>query len=431
MAKIVRDVATAFDEAGRTPLLFSRESVGELRLAALLHDTGHGIFSHLSESLIEQHWYHDVALLKTIPPFEGKKAGEILSYMLCVSKKFTEFLDDVIARHNSPYDPRRIAGYILGRVNSRPLDYYKGDLITGPLDADKLDYIARDSYFTGIRSEVDIDQIIRSLRVWRSPKGIGRALVIALSGVSFVEQMHFARHLLFPAMYHHQKVRALECMVGGIFETIWNNPASVREPRLRFERITDLLRVSEAEFLTLGSREPLIANKIKRLQNRTLFRRALHISASVIKGPLERTAYANLVNLGSGDARAVEEIALIRREIFRALPDRAKRDSAGRPLDVHDVWLDIPDTPKPSKDISRCYVDMGGRKPARLRDLFPIDSWLQSYADNKWTAHVFGNPDHTHLIALNKAAISVLQGRFQFTLLPRASSECKLEHPSL
>lgn len=431
VAKIVRDIANSFREVGRSNQLFDDTVVGELRLAALLHDVGHGIFSHLSEKMIDVKWHEQLQEIKALPLFEGKATGEILSYMLVTTVTFRDFMSDLIARHRLAFNVERIARYIIGRTENPALDTYKADLITGPLDADKLDYIARDSYFTGIRSEADFPNIIRSLSVWQGATGIGRTMVVQLSGASFVEQLHFARLLLYPAMYHHQKVRALECMIDGLFETIWRNPSDIRSDRLKFQRVSDFLRLQEGEFLTLAKDEPALGPKIRRLLNRTLLRRALHISASVLQGAPEDSDYSDLVRHSVPDPGSRAEILGIRTEILDSIPPGLRVDrESGAPLDVSDVWLDVPTIPQVSRDIMRCFVDTGEGDPKPLRSLFPIDAWLSSYAENKWVSHVFAYPEESHLRAVNKAAVTILQERFKLSFSPRASLECKLQHPN-
>ena len=250
-----------YGDANDTGDLFDTTTVGELRLAALLHDTGQGIFSHLSESLISSRWTSQFDVIEKSEPYIGKQAGEILSHLLVTSSRFRHFLDEVKDRHSLDYDVDRIARYIVGRTNSPMEDAYKADLITGPIDADKLDYLPRDSYFTGIRTEVDVQHIIQSLRVWNGSNGIAKTLVVGLSGATSVEQMHFARLSLFPAMYHHQKVRALECMIRGIVEKIWQVGDAIEEPRLRLGNVADFLRFSDMEFLALAALEPLLKRK--------------------------------------------------------------------------------------------------------------------------------------------------------------------------
>ena len=254
-------------------------------------------------------------------------------------------------------------------------------------------------------------------------------LVVGLSGATSVEQMHFAKLSLFPAMYHHQKVRSLECMVGGIVEKIWESGDAIQEQKLRLGNVTDFLRFSDMEFLALAAREPLLKRKARCLMGRNLLRRALHISASVLESPHVDTRYSDLVKLGAGEPDDEEQIRELRKEIFEEIPREARIDkTTGEPLEVSDLWLDIPKIPETSRDIMRCYVDSGGNL-IPLSNLFPIKAWLEAYAENKWTAHVFGHPDQDHLVTVNKAAIGVLENRFNLKFLPRASQECKLQPP--
>ncbi|MBI4339048.1 MAG: HD domain-containing protein [Chloroflexi bacterium] len=426
-AKVVADIAQGFRQRGDDSKYFPPEVEAEARLAALLHDVGHGIFSHLSESLIKEHWFD---LFETIKPlYNNKSPGEILSHMLTMSPLFQRFLREVFDRHHLTFSPLRVANLIIGQTDEPSANIYRADLITGPLDADKLDYIARDSYFTGIRTECDVSNIVRCLRVWSdSSHPIGRTMVVTLSGSSFAEQMHFARLLLFPAMYHHQKVRALESMVKGLFENIWDNNVAVEEPRLQFKRITDFFRITEGEFLALATREPITQNQARRLSNRMLLQRALHISSSVVLGDKKDTLYSKLVDLGLGHREAAQEIRTVREECLRLLPDNARheRGTVGQPLDVYDIHLDIPRSPELSSDLMRCYVATGENEPVPLTKLFPLDGWLGSYAENKWTGHVYGYPDYSHLQALNKVSRDVLQTRFGIRFNDRASKECKL-----
>ena len=136
--------------------------------------------------------------------------------------------------------------------------------------------------------------------------------------------------------------------------------------------------------------------------------------------------YSDLVKLGSGDPEAEQQIRILREEIFEQIPKDNRTDRiTGEPLDVSDLWLDIPKAPEISRDIMRCYV-VSGASLINLSDLFPIDAWLDAYAANKWTAHIFSFPDEDHLKMVNHSAIEVLESRFQVKFSPRATEECKL-----
>ena len=327
MVKVIEDVASAI-QFNQGPDPFDDNTKAELRLAALLHDVGHGLFSHLSETIIQTKWFEKFAIIKSHPEVLGKSPGEVLSYLLVTSRPFREFLEEASVRHHKGISVQRVAQYIVGQVPDPALDAYKADLITGPLDCDKLDYLARDAYFTGIRLEVDVQHIIRNLRVWEGPGDLGRILVIRLSGASFVEQMHFARLLMYPAMYHHQKVRALASEIRAIFELIWDDPAAIADPSLKFEHVTDFLRISDVEILTSIGKEPALQARGKSLLRRAVFTRALHIASSTVKKPLRDTDYFDLVKLGSVEPEAQAELRRIREEIIQAATIQGTRDAS-------------------------------------------------------------------------------------------------------
>ena len=124
---------------------------------------------------------------------------------------FRQFWDQV-----RPSDPEldidldRVAGLILGQADAG--QEFKANIISGAFDADKLDYFARDAFYTGIKVELDTERILHSIAIRDQPTG-SRILVVRRPGVPHVEQILFGRTMLFSSIYHHHKVRAVECMV--------------------------------------------------------------------------------------------------------------------------------------------------------------------------------------------------------------------------
>src|SRR5262249_20185383 len=104
------------------------------------------------------------------------------------------------------------------------------ELISGPFDADKLDYMSRDAQSAGIPNLTDIPRLIQKIRVAEIPAGdmpeeIGRRVEsgpasyfvqgILLSGGRTLDELMIARTLLFDKVYRHQKTRAVEAMVSN------------------------------------------------------------------------------------------------------------------------------------------------------------------------------------------------------------------------
>ncbi|MEW5946652.1 MAG: HD domain-containing protein [bacterium] len=122
------------------------EKLPNVRLSALLHDIGHGPFSHVSEDLLYK--YYDKRRVK---PKNNEKIHELLTCQIIESNKELSRI---------PFDREKVSGLILGTLD----EPFVHGIISGPLDADKLDYLLRDSYFCGVKYGIyDIDRLIGTL----------------------------------------------------------------------------------------------------------------------------------------------------------------------------------------------------------------------------------------------------------------------------
>lgn len=159
-----------------------------VRLAALLHDLGHGPFSHVSENLLD--WYADRSKLTA-----GQKKEKI---------------HELVTAHFIQSDPdiKRIVGEARCAQVVRLLADGHGQpalkaIVSGPLDADKQDYLLRDSYFCGVAyGHFDIHQLHRSLVLF-GPED-EKELMIDPDGVHAVEQYVLAKYYLTTNVYRHR-----------------------------------------------------------------------------------------------------------------------------------------------------------------------------------------------------------------------------------
>lgn len=420
VATLAERIATSLNRQADDRLL-GRNDILELRLAALLHDCGHGLFSHLSESIMSQHFAKELRLIR-LSGFFGKEdvsLGEIVSSLIVRSEPFQNLWNDIrVFYGNIQVDIEKVAKLIVGEAS--PFEQYKSDIITGPFDADKLDYFTRDAHFTGIKVEIDIDRILLMIHILNIAEERKRLLVVKAGGSHHLEQILFDKMTLYSSIYHHHKIRALECMIRAIFEIIWKDTTAIKNHQLKFERITDYLRISEFQFLVKAQEERLLEDRVRRVLDRNILKRALIINATTMeKGTASAAGRVGFQNL-SGSSNA-DEVRTIAQLIFEGLPS-ALRGSAS----IHDLWLDLPSNPPLSEDADRCKVDMEpGSPPVPLRKLFPAPEWVEVYADNKWTGHVLYLPDDDiNRRKVGDTAAGVLRELYDVQFLPSAVNSC-------
>ena len=153
-----------------------------LRLAGLLHDIGHGPFSHLFEEIIQQKKFSHEDFGKEI--ILKSEIGDSLS--------------------KNGYDKKLITKVAFGDSKLQ----YMNEIISGALSADMMDYLLRDGYFTGAEhAQIDHKRITQSLDVHQKKLALERSALY-----SFESMMH-SRYQMFKAVYFHKTVRAAEVML--------------------------------------------------------------------------------------------------------------------------------------------------------------------------------------------------------------------------
>jgi HD superfamily phosphohydrolase len=388
--------------------------LAHLRMAALLHDVGHGLCSHASEQIYEL--LADLREFKSTPEYAANQPGEILSYLIVRSPTFQEWFEEYVVRGcQANLNLDRISKLILGKHDD-PEKHFLANIISSAYDCDKLDYIARDSYYCGLALTVDLPRFYSMISTARHESG---QRVLVLRNYVPLEQILFSKMTLFGSVYHHQKVKCIDSMLRSMIEHIVENPeqASFRVrggTSISFTDPVQYLYPTDDEFFgqTKGFGDAYVKSMLNRFRNRDLFVRCLEISRrTVTKKDWDGYGRQILLDL----AKNPKELADVETEIHKRLPptDRAK-------CNRHDIRLSIPGLP----GIKTGYALIQTAKDADIEYIekyFPLEQWTQAYAHNKWRSFVYAPREIAP--AVRDAAISVLQGRSRMEISSDKSNQ--------
>jgi HD superfamily phosphohydrolase len=171
--------------------LLSEEEIQIVRMAALLHDVGHGPFSHVFEHL----------LVKFL-----KKTHEDMTQWLIQKSE----LHDII--NGLGYDADAVAKLAVGKLRN-PGKAFLDQIIQSAVDVDKLDFVVRDTYHTGAEyGYVDVFRLIHMLDV------LGENLAVDVGALSALESFVLARLESFRSIYFHRVGRAAQIMLATAME---------------------------------------------------------------------------------------------------------------------------------------------------------------------------------------------------------------------
>ena len=163
--------------------LIKKDDIQNLRIAGLLHDIGHGPFSHLFEEVFQK---------------KTKVSHEALGRKIILKTQ----IGDILSK--SGYDKRLITKLAFGDSKLQ----FMNEIISGALSADIMDYLLRDGYYTGAEhAKIDHKRITQSLQVYKNKLALEKSALY-----SFESMMH-SRYQMFKAVYFHKTVRSVEVML--------------------------------------------------------------------------------------------------------------------------------------------------------------------------------------------------------------------------
>lgn len=422
----IRDIATTL-----YPAVANRDETiakfrQELRLAALLHDTGHSLFSHASERVFE-----DLSILKSAAAelqtitAKAKGAGEALSFCLALTPSIKDLLDRSKNRltgesssedYDGEIDLTNVALLIVGR-STHPALRFMGEIISSGFDADKLDYLLRDAKAAGLPLTYDLDRYLYAVQLADERLADGDGLLQKLyegvapvqprkepaptaesqpyydtqrirlprQAMNAIEQIVICKLMLYSYIYHHPKVRSAE---GALTRMLTRQVAEWRRNGDDDGRIVErFLTMTDASLRSptfTESADPIVKDYAYRIANRLIPREVLALSVANASG-------TDKVLVGALIER-LQETGMGEFEQRLAAEIRAVTSLTGSDEDVlrkAGVWVDIPKPPK-FEDVDKMIIsgrdETGG---VQLTHLFPIRQWTDAYTHYRYALRLF------------------------------------------
>src|SRR3989475_9803314 len=303
------------------PIDLPRHEREQLRLAALLHDIGHGPFSHVFEPLLAK--------------YLGKRHEDFVPWLV----RETDIAERL---EEAGFDASILCLLAVGKLASRERPYLD-QIISGSVDVDKLDYVVRDSFHTGAGyGSFDVHRLLYAMDV------IDDSLSIDDSAVATLESFLLARFESFRTIYFHKASRAGQIMMVRALEV-----ARDELHLLDFDGPEDYLKLDDYKVWT-GLKE---CKKSKKIMNDLEARRLL-------KCAYERTLFSR-----EALASNVFSSERVRADIERQIARKAR-------ISEEDVIIDVPTLPsvpyQQTADMQPMDVPVFKRVPSGEKQIIPL-----------------------------------------------------------
>jgi HD superfamily phosphohydrolase len=403
--------------------LVSNKDIYEVRLAGLLHDVGHCFFSHTSEQVF-MHLKEFNDLRSQVPIFKQKTMPhEIFAYLILTNQVFLDFWEQIKEMFKKPEDAPDISNVAKMIIDADvpPEKRFLKEIISGPYDVDKLEYLYRDGYNAGLNIAYDIERYFYRIAVADTSASSGVPneirLVMDLAGVTAVEQLIFSKMMLFSYIYHHQKVRSADCLIRDIaLEMLMQDDLPVK-----IDHPSDFLNYSDFDMLScfVSEGDLYLNNLLRRLQNRDLLKRCFVISRDFVIGlrfdQNTSAAYERLC----GDMR---DVINGQRKLRERILDKINKRSATK-YSIDDVYVDLPEIPS-IEEAAKAPVKLPDGRIEAMSDYFQLEGWQKIYEIKKLRGYFFVRSEIVDLA--NEIIQELLRDEYNLTFSSLSSQLAKV-----
>ena len=268
-------------------LELEKDEIELIRTSALLHDIGHGPFSHVSEGVLSV-------------PHE-----KLTEYVI----KNTSMKDLI----EEKFDVNEIVGIINGRG-------HLGPIVSGELDVDRMDYLLRDSHNTGVAyGVIDYERIISNLK-------LENGLILDIKGVQAAEGALVSRYFMYPSVYQHHTTRVVNSMFRRALK------------RTIDEKIideNDIYKYDDNDMISIFRHcdNPFVNDIMNRLDTRRIMKRVKTIRLDNFKFP-EKMYKINQDTLRKAEAEIAEDYGLDKDYVYINIAEYPRFDEMKTQVNV-------------------------------------------------------------------------------------------------
>jgi len=311
----------------------STDEAEMVRIAGLLHDVGHGPFSHVFEQLLDKQ----------------NKTHEDLTLWLIKNSELKDTLK------TNGFNPEQVGKLAVGRLKKQNKNYLN-QIISSAVDVDKMDFIVRDTYHTGAEyGYIDIFRLIHALDL------LNENLAVDLGALSALESLIIARIESFKSIYFHRVGRAAQIMLAKAMEN-----ANEKLGLTKFKTPEEYLNLDDCTVWTMLKNCKESAETIKKLERRQM-----------LKCAYERTFYEKDTMISNIFGQETQ-----RKQLQAEIAKKAR-------VDAETVIIDVPTVPSvpyhhsallEPMEIPVFYKTPEGKKiPQRLSEISRIIETLRGF----------------------------------------------------